>query len=154
MSVEDLIKQFVPTINVMQLATSSNDQPWVCNLHFFSDENLSMYWLSTPQRRHSEEIAKNPKVSAALKVHENTPREDYVIGISFEGMASVVEERKLKQQLATGYGKKLGISDKFLSEVLSGENPHQFYCLKPSRIVLFDNKNFPGTPRQEWNLDA
>lgn len=58
----------------MQLATAVNDQPYLCTVHYYSDDNLNFYWSSKPFRRHSGEIEQNPKVSTYVLIHENTPR--------------------------------------------------------------------------------
>lgn len=36
------------------------------------------------------------------------------------------------------------------SKLLSGEDPHKLYQIKPELFVLFDEINFPDNPRQEW----
>jgi hypothetical protein len=57
-------------------------------------------------------------------------------------------------QLSTSVIRKLGRDQQLLDDIASGKNPHKFYRLKPSRIVLFDTKNFPDVPRQEYNLNV
>lgn len=151
-SVEEIVRDSLPTLNVLQLATSVDNQPWACNLHFYSDDDLNIYWLSTPDTRHSKEITQNSHVCAVLKVHENTLEEDYVIGISIEGTAEIVEDEHEKKSIARDYQAKLGTSDKFINSVLDGTNPHIFYKLTSKKLALFDNKNFPDEPRQEVNL--
>ncbi len=74
---QELIRQYLPKINVMQLATSVDSQPWLCIVHYYSDEDLNFYWISTPERRHSQEIKDNQKAAAAILVHENNPSKLY-----------------------------------------------------------------------------
>lgn len=151
MKAEEIIKKYLPTVNIMQLATSVEDQPWVCTVHYYSDEELNLYWISTQERRHSQDIKHNQKVAAAILVHENTPAENYVIGISIEGTVKVIGE-KIEEKIGQGYVEKLNKPSNLLSDILSGKNPHKFYRLKPSKIVLFDSAHFPNQPRQEWSL--
>ena len=151
MQVEELVKKYLEQINVMQLATCSDDQPRACTVHYYSDENLNFYWISTLARKHSQDIKQNGKVAAAVLVHENTPSENYVIGISVEGVAELIGEH-LDKKIGNGYVAKLGKDSNFLPDIASGKNPHKFYRLTPSKIVLFDNKNFPDSPRQELKL--
>ena len=87
MTTEELIKQYVPSKNIMQLATSVNDKPWQCTVHYFSDKDLNFYWISTKERRHSQDIEQNSSVSGYVLIHENTAQEKYIIGLSFEGTA-------------------------------------------------------------------
>lgn len=152
-SIEALLKEYLPTINVMQLATSANNQPWVCTVHYYSDDQFNIYWCSTLERRHSQEIKQNPKVAAAILVHENTPVEKYVIGISVEGTAELVGGQ-VDEAILNGYAQKHHTSSSFVENVRSGKEPHKFYKLSPSNIVMFNNKDFPDNPRQEWNPNA
>jgi len=135
----------------MQLATSFNDQPWACTVHYYSDTDLNLYWISTKEREHSKHIAQNPNVAAAVLVHLNTSEERYIIGISVQGKAELVDEQ-LPRDLGQNYIQKTGRDPSLLSDIASGKNPHKFYRLTPSKIVLFDTKNFRGNPRQEWVL--
>jgi len=132
----------------MQLATSQNDQPWACTLHYYSDKDLNIYWVSTLERQHSQDIAKNPNVAAAILVHENTPEERYVIGLSIQGKAELIGEQ-VPEEIGKGYIQKLGRDSSLLSDIASGKNLHKFYKLTPSKIILFDSKNFSDNPRQE-----
>ena len=150
MDIEKLVREFLSTQNVLQLATSANNQPWVCNVHYYSDENLNLYWISTPQRRHSEEIQQNPKTAIVIKVHENTPAENYIIGLSAEGTAELVG-RDLGE-INDAYKNKLNKDPQLMADIKSGANPHQFYKFTPTKFVLFDTKNFPKDPRQEWQV--
>jgi len=153
MQVEALVRKYLEQINIMQLATSVNDQPWTCTLHYYSDRELHFYWISTLEREHSKDIAQNPQVAAAILVHENTPDERYVIGISLQGSAELIGEH-IDDEIGQGYIQKLGRDPQLLSDIAKGKNPHKFYRLKPSKIILFDSKNFPDSPRQELPLNA
>jgi uncharacterized protein YhbP (UPF0306 family) len=148
MQTEELIRKYLNQVNIMQLATAANNQPWACTVHYYSDDDFNFYWISTLERKHSQDIKQNPKVAAAILVHENTPEEQYVIGISVEGTAELIE-RGIPAEIVQGYVRKHG-KDSDMSDIAAGQNPHKFYRLKPSRIVLFDNKNFPEDPRKEW----
>lgn len=147
-SVEEIIREALRSAKTVQLGTSAGDQPWICTVHFYADEGLNLYWTSTVDRRHSKEIAKNPKAAAYLLVHENTPEEDYVIGISVEGTAQLFKPQN--EMAAKGYVRKHGKDSAAVEAFVSGEKP--FYKLTPSKIVLFDNKHFPDNTRQEWHL--
>jgi uncharacterized protein YhbP (UPF0306 family) len=95
MEVPDLVKKYLPQKQVMQLATTGGDQPWICNLHYISDDSLNLYWLSKNDRRHSLEIIKNPKVAAtvAIKFPEHP-----VVAVSVEGdAAELTHKEELKR---------------------------------------------------------
>ncbi|HLB66400.1 MAG TPA: pyridoxamine 5'-phosphate oxidase family protein, partial [Candidatus Saccharimonadales bacterium] len=114
---------------------------------------LNFYWFSRLDRRHSKEIAKNPKISIYILVHEDKPTEKYVIGISTEGTAQLVDTNDEIDNIKA-YVAKFSISKSFLDDVISGKEPHKFYKFTPSNFVLFDNKNFPEQSRQEWTVET
>lgn len=151
MKPEDLVKEYLPMHRVMQLATSAANQPWACNIHYYSDDDLNLYWISTTDRRHSQDIAQNPQVAATILVHEDAPGENYVIGVSIEGKAELIGQN-IDEQIAGDYINKLAKDPSLIKDIASGKNPHKFYRLKASKIVLFDSKNFPDNPRQEVTL--
>jgi uncharacterized protein YhbP (UPF0306 family) len=148
MQPEELTRQYLEQAKVMQLATSLSDQSWACTVHYYSDADLNLYWISTKEREHSKHIAQNPNVAAAVLVHLNTPEERYIIGISVQGKAELIGEQ-LPGDLGQNYIQKTGRDPSLLSDIASGKNPHKFYRLTPSKIVLFDSKYFRDNPRQE-----
>lgn len=151
MDSRDLTKKYLDKVNIMQLATSDNSEPWACNIHFYADAALNIYWLSTKDRLHSVHIANNPNVAAAIMVQENTPDDKNVIGISIAGQAEYIGE-KVDKSIADGFIAKHKKDKNYLDNVIDGTSPHKFYVLKPTKIALFDTKNFPAAPRQNIRL--
>lgn len=147
---EEVVRLYLPKVNVMQLATASDNKPWACTIHYYNDDNLNLYWISTLERRHSQDIAANPNVAATVMVHENNADEPYVIGITIEGTAELLDEPDDK--IVLDYISKLNQTPSLMDDIRAGRNPHRFYKLTPKSIVLFDNKNFPDDPRQEIEL--
>ena len=145
------LHKYLKKARVMQLATSADNKPWVCNIHFYSDDNFNFYWISTLARRHSQDIEKNPSVAATIKVHEDTPEEPYVIGLSVEGKAELMTEKEAKK-IAHHYKEKLDKPQNLIDDIFAGRNPHKFYRLQAEKFVLFDPKNFPDNPRQEYMI--
>lgn len=146
-----LIKIYLENNRVLQLATSVNNKPWVCNVHYYTDKDLNFYWISTLSRRHSKEIELNMNIAVTIKVHEDTPNEQYIIGLSAEGKAELITEKKSKK-IADKYKNKLGKQQSLIDDIFAGRNPHKFYRMKPENFVLFDTKNFPDNPRQEFKI--
>lgn len=135
----------------MQLATSANDEPWACNIHFYADDDLNIYWLSAKDRLHSEQIAINSNAAIAIKVKEDSAEDKEVIGISIYGQAECIEN-EVDKKIAEGFTKKHKKPADYVDGALNRTAAHRFYRLKPTRVVLFDTKNFPKAPRQEINL--
>lgn len=150
MDLRKLIEDYLKEAKLMQLSTSVNNQPWTCSVWFAADEDLNIYWFSSTKRRHSKEVMKNPKVSAAI-VLPHTP-EDKPRGIQLQGNAKLLtDESDIKKARSVYEGRIFSKEtvDKFMK---SKESPHKFYEIKPRSFVLFDLVNFPDKPRQELKM--
>ncbi|MES2971687.1 MAG: pyridoxamine 5'-phosphate oxidase family protein [Patescibacteria group bacterium] len=64
---KQLLKKYLASTNVMQLATSVDGRPWACTVHFYADDNFNLYWISTEARRHSQEIHLNSRTKRNLR---------------------------------------------------------------------------------------
>ncbi len=47
MDVEKVIREYLPKVIHMSLATCVDNRPWVCEVHFVYDDDLNLYWRST-----------------------------------------------------------------------------------------------------------
>ena len=146
MEPKEHIRKNLKDCKFMQLATAEDNQPWVCTVHYIVDDQMNVYWLSFPSRRHSQEIAKNQKVAIAVAVKFDQP----VIGIQAEGRAEVVSEPSEIKKIIGLYVTKFGIGKKFYDNFVAGKNEHSMYRLAPTKFVLFDEGNFPGKSPLEW----
>lgn len=151
MNPQDLVKRYLPQVNIMQLATIDDGKPYLCTVHYYSDDDLNFYWISRSNRNHSQHIVKDPSVAAYVLVHENTQQENFVIGISIVGTAELFSSQASKS-IREAFIKKHNKPSDYLDNVGSENDPEQFYRIKPSKIILFDNQNFPDEPRQEIKL--
>ncbi len=147
MNVEELIKKYLASAKMMQLATSNKDQPWACTVYFAFDQSLNLYWISTPGRRHSKEISNNPKVAGVI-VLPHTPG-DKARGLQFQGTAEEITEPTKIKSMAKFYEDRYAHPG-LATEIISGENPHHLYQVKPELFALFDEENYPDNPRQEY----
>lgn len=134
---------------MMQLATSRDGQPWCCTVYYALDDDLNIIWASLPTRRHSEDIAANPKVAGAIAFDQQPPQAS-VRGIQFEGIAELLSGDD-ETAAANHYVEQLNRKDDMLSDIRAGKNPHRFYKLTVKSYILFDSANFPDNPRQEWS---
>lgn len=148
MDMRELIAKYLSGKYTMQLATAASNRPWCCTVYYVIDEQLNLYWASLPSRRHSLEIAKNPKVSAAIVV-KNVIGE-LVIGVQAEGVAEVVENPSQIKPITKKYAQKFGFDEQWASDFSSLKTKHRLYKLSPSSFVLFDEENFADDPRKEF----
>jgi uncharacterized protein YhbP (UPF0306 family) len=150
MDLRKLIQAYLDEAMLMQVATAIGNQPWVFTVYFSHDQDWNLTWISLPTTRHSQEIEKNKNVAGAI-VLSHKPSMKFVRGLQFEG-AAYIPEGSEQEQVMKLYIKRFG-RDKSLSEdIRLGKNPHKTYTIKPSQFVLFDSKNFPDDPRQEYKI--
>lgn len=146
--IKDEVKTYLASTQLMQISTSSNDQPWTATVYFAFDSNLNIYWLSRSDRRHSLDIEKNPKVSGAIaKLHTYGEK---VRGVQFEGVAEKLKGNDATQSLEIYYSRYNKARDR-VKNILVGAVGETvvIYKVKPTKFVLFDEVNFPENPRQE-----
>lgn len=144
----ELIRGYLPQGRMMQIATVSGDQPWICTVYFVEDDDLNLYWLSWPTRRHSQEIAAHNKVAVAVPIKFDKP----VTGIQAEGTAAVVTDKQVIASVMKRYAERYGSGRQFYDRYLAGENQHVLYRFTPTKYVLFDEVTFPNDGRKEISL--
>ena len=61
------LQDFLESRRLLVLATKSEELvPWVCNMYFSSDEDLNMYFISSPEVLHSKQIGKSPEIAFSI----------------------------------------------------------------------------------------
>jgi len=149
MDLQSLIVKYLDEARVMQVATSVGDRPWCCTVYFAVDNAHHLYWISTPEREHSQDISKNPYVGGTIVLSQEFGKP--VQGIQFRGSAQQITDPGQIAALAVAYMDRYQ-KPTLAQDIISGKNPHQLYQMKPELYVLFDQVNFPDNPRQEWYI--
>ncbi len=150
MDLRKLIEDYLKEAKLMQLATSIDGQPWVCNVWFAADKDLNIYWFSSTTRRHSSEVLKNNKVAAAIAL-PHTPK-DTPRGLQLQGHAEIVKDKKEILKAILLFTGRIFSKKQIELFMKNKEKPHSFYKIKPTKFVLFDVLNFPENSRQEYNV--
>lgn len=143
---KEAIEKYLADKLIMQLATSRDSQPWICTLHFVADKDSNIYWLSKPIRRHSKDIAKNPRVAIAIAVSTEKP----LIGVQAEGNAEVLTDLDEVRKVMDTYIERHGTDKGFADTIIDGTNEHKVYKFSPTRFSLFDLENFASQSPVEW----
>lgn len=147
MSPQNVIVSYLDEAKVMQLATSSNNQPWCATVYFAHDNAHNLYWISLPDSRHSRDIESNAFVSGAI-----TRVTDYgepLRGLQFEGTAQQITDPGHIKQFAEAYAERYNRYS-LPDEILQNSTPYRLYQIQPTLFVLFDQERFPDQPHQEW----
>lgn len=141
---KSLKKQLDESI-AMQLATVGQDGlPWICSVYYVVDDNFNFYWLSLPERQHSEHIQHNNNVAATIAIKVQIP----VIGVQIKGKVSMVSEADLIAEIMKLYVEKYKVGEKFHSRFVNKINQQEMYKLTPSEVHLFDEVNDVGGQRK------
>jgi uncharacterized protein YhbP (UPF0306 family) len=148
MEVKHLIQKYLQQARMMQIATVDADQPWICTVYGVEDEDLNLYWLSLPSRRHSEEIAMHNKIAVAVPIKFDKP----VVGIQAEGRAEVVKDAEQIRKVMKIYVEKYNAGKQFYDNFIAGKNEHWLYKFTPSNFVLFDEITYKEDTRKEWRI--
>lgn len=147
MNTREIFNQFLSNNKIMQLATQSSGKLWICNVYFASDEEGNIYWTSARNRRHSIEIEGNPVVAATIVNDEDKKQ---AVQISGKAYRVPVDQSEVPHKI---YGEKLGQKDGRLDEVRKDTTESRAYwILKPEIIELWDEVNFPSSPKQSVQL--
>ncbi len=132
--VEKAVRENIERTVHLSLATTSGDSPWVSELHFAYDQDLNLYFRSLSSRRHSQEIAVNPKVAG--NIIDKFGLGDPVVGVYFEGLAEIVTDADTKQIAADCLRTRLSIDSDIIAES-EDPNGHQFYKIKVTDWYVF-----------------
>lgn len=145
--VEKVVREYIEKTVHMSLATVSSDAPWVCEVHFAYDDNLNLYFRSLKSRRHSQEIAANPKVAG--NIIDKYGLGDPVVGVYFEGTAELISAGDEQNLAAECLKKRLKIVDDIVAEA-ANDDGHQFYKITVANWYVFGR--FGGTSGQKHKL--
>ena len=150
MDVEKLVREYIDKTIHMSLATSANNKPWVCEVHFGYDENLNLYFRSLKTRRHSQEIAANPTVAG--NIIDKFTLVDAVVGLYFEGSAKLLPEGEERLKAFECIKARLKASDSILEEAKQDDG-HQFYKISVENWYVFGRFDAPSGQKYklEWN---
>lgn len=145
--VEKTIREYLPNIIHLSLATSRENKPWICEVHYAFDDELNLYFRSTPQRRHSGDIALNYFVAGNIvtqHLYGEKPR-----GVYFEGQAEMLKDVGEHHPAFLALSQRFGSTHAILEEAKT-ENGHKFYKISVDTFYLFDVKE--SSPSQKYTL--
>src|SRR5690242_16435630 len=112
--VEKVVREYLPNLIHMSLATSKDNKPWVCEVHFAFDQDLNLYFRSLASRRHSQEIADNPNVAGNI-IRQHSSGE-LPLGVYFEGTAKMLTPGEEQDKAYEALNERFGLGEKIMEE--------------------------------------
>lgn len=125
---------------LISLGICDADGPWVADVIYVHDDEMNIYWMSKPQRRHSIAIdGEYSHVAGSVTVSVRADQSDE--GLQISGVAEKVESPSA--DLLKQWFKKRGKTFP-LTEILHGIVliDHDWYKLTPDRIELIHKEAF------------
>ncbi|NLE52564.1 MAG: hypothetical protein GX613_14295 [Chloroflexi bacterium] len=142
------LRAFLKTQSTLALATAGDKdgRPQVAPLFFASDDALNLYWVSSPDSRHSVNISDWNDVAAAIYAH--TWEWSGIKGVQLAGDAMAVTDDEERRRGLRLYGDKFPfVNDRFADLI---ENS-VLYVLRPTWLRWLDNERRFGY-KQEFRL--
>jgi uncharacterized protein YhbP (UPF0306 family) len=147
MDLKQLIESYCSDCKVMQLATLDEGKPWICTVYFVHDDQFNLYWMSGRSRQHSREILKNPAVAAAIVKDPVRKQALQIVGSAYE-----VADDELERVHGL-YTVKYGPKDYDLNQIMQrAPDSRAYWMLKPNNIFIWDEVNFPDSPKQKYQV--
>jgi uncharacterized protein YhbP (UPF0306 family) len=147
-NIEEVIRSYLPEVIHLSLATSVDDKPWVCELHYVFDTDLNLYFRSTPLRRHSQEIEKNHHVAGNIVKQYAVGQKPR--GVYFEGTAEMLTDVNEDHPAYKLYCERFSTNHSILEEAQT-ENGHKFYKITVNKFYVFDS--IDSQPSQKYELE-
>lgn len=129
---------------LMSLATFDKNGVWVSDVIYVYDDDLTLFWMSDPNVRHSKAIVANPQVAGTITI---SGQGENNLGIQFSGLAEKIDGSRFDLALKH-YSKRKKIKPKENDDVLQEDS---WYLLKPKKIELIHEKLF-GFEKQRIEL--
>ena len=138
----NITKQILERGYLLSLATVDAEGVWVADVIYTFDDDLNIYWMSKPWRRHSRAIEEEKNFVAGTITLTAGPN-DPEASLQISGTAESVMEIPWKSVLTFFYKRQK--PEPKQEEDFLGE--HRWYKLVPNHIELIDGDSF-GYDRQ------
>lgn len=144
MDLKPLIKEVLEKGYLMSLGTQDEGGVWVADVTYVFDDKFNIYWMSSPEVRHSKAITANPHVAATITV-SGLGQDN--LGIQCSGVAEKVNQLRL-DLIAKYFIKRQKPAPADSDGFLKGRS---WYVLRPAFFELIHEKHF-GFKKQKLEL--
>ena len=136
------VLDFLATKKLMILATNG-DHPWIASVFYSFDNDLNLYFISSPSTIHGKQMEKNKQVSVAI-VDTNQKPSDVKRGLQIYGTVEKVSDVNKIRHAIRLWKDFLNVQrpDISLENMKKGLYKGRMYKLTPKKIKLFDQEKF------------
>jgi uncharacterized protein YhbP (UPF0306 family) len=135
-TLEAAIREYIPQIIHMSLATVKDNKPWVCEVHFSYDNELNLYFVSSKETRHATELLNNSHVAGNIVTQHH--KNQKVRCVDFEGTATMLEGDEAEATAYKAYVDRYGASESLLNEIRKDGNT-RFFKIAVDTFYMFDS---------------
>lgn len=144
--------------NKLSQSNESSAESWAADLFYASDENFVLYFISSQESRHSQDIENNSKVAATIS--QNQTDWFTIKGLQLSGHAKLIKDKQAHQKALALYLNKFNqlqaichqpsnsSEEKIKQRILSSS----FYCIEPQWIRIIENSQ-DFAYKKEWRLN-
>lgn len=133
--IETIIREYIPQIIHMSLATTKDGRPWVCEVHFAYDDELNLYFGSSSHTRHAQELIANPRVAGNIVTQHH--KNQKVRCVDFEGTAQMLDAKDIDGAFKA-YTDRFGPAENLLNEIRK-DGHMRFFKITVDSFYLFDS---------------
>ncbi len=144
--IEKIIREYLPQIIHMSIATVKDNKPWVCEVHFSYDNDLNLYFCSSVDTRHAQEAIQNPSIAGNIVTQHH--KDQKVRCVDFEGSVEMLDSGDAETIGYKAYAARYGESEGLLNEIRKDGNV-RFFKITVENFYLFDSY---GEKRGKYHL--
>jgi uncharacterized protein YhbP (UPF0306 family) len=120
--------------NTVALATvDEHGAVSIAPLFYLVDDDLSLFWVSSPSSLHSRNLKKLPRVAAT--VYRQTESWNDIRGVQMRGLVRVITDRRRRRLLIKSYSERFSLGALFLPAI----NRCSLYEFRPDFFRFIDN---------------
>lgn len=144
---------FLGLHKLMTVATYGN-HPWIASVFYSFDNDLNLYFLSSPATIHGRQMGKNKMVAAAIADSHQKPS-DVKRGLQIYGYVERVSQAYKIRHALRLWKDFLNVNrpDISLENMKKGLYKGRMYRLTPKKIKLFDQDKFKVPDGEEPILE-
>jgi len=146
------IEKYLKSHKQFALATYG-DHPWIATMYYGVDDDLNIYFLTSPDTIHAQGVYKKSEVAAVIADSPQDPKSKKV-GMQIYGIAKELEgEKEIKDGFKVWCG-ALDVTDpKYSYEgIKSGDLHHRLYIVNPKKIKYYNENLFEEGDEQTLEL--